>query len=106
MALNLAALASVALALLAAVLLLRRHLSRAAAVTSATPSENACAYCSLLACHFTSFACPACGHDARDAGLGPPRRRSAAGPFWRVVVFTTLYFVAAATLAPHLVDRL
>jgi hypothetical protein len=95
MALNVAALASLALALAAAVLLFRRH-ARAAATLADPSNPNVCLRCNLPASYLTSFICPACNHDVREFGVGPPRARAKVlNAFWLAVAFTTAYLIAA-----------
>jgi hypothetical protein len=93
MALNLIALASIAGAIIVAFILIRRYLPRGA--VAATGAENVCRRCGAPALSLTSFTCPGCGHDVREAGLGPRRGRTAVGVFWTVVVFTFAYVLVA-----------
>ena len=75
---------------LAAVALMRRYLPRAG-----TARDPVCLRCGQPAAALTSFACPGCGHDVREAGLGRVRGRTPLGTFWLLVAFTCIYLVAA-----------
>jgi hypothetical protein len=97
MVLNLVALACMAGAILAAVILFRRHVRRVN-LGGGGGSPNVCLRCGWPAEALTSFTCFGCGHDVREAGVGPRRRRSALRAFWTVLVFTCAY-VIVATLA-------
>lgn len=90
MVLNLLALASLAAAIVAAFFLFRRLAPRVP-----TMAGNVCLRCGTPAAALSSFTCPGCGHDIREAGLGPTRGRSAVVLFWLLVVYTCAYLVAA-----------
>jgi hypothetical protein len=97
MVLNLVALACVAGAILAAAILFRRH-ARRVNLGGGGGSPNVCLGCGWPAEALTSFTCFGCGHDVREAGVGPKRRRSVLRLFWTAVIFTCAY-VIVATLA-------
>jgi hypothetical protein len=86
MVLNLIALAVLAAAPVAAVLLMRRYLPATRA-----SRDPVCLRCGQPAAALTSFTCPGCGHDVREAGLGRVRGRTPLGTFWLLVVFTCVY---------------
>src|SRR5688572_558882 len=95
MALNIAALASLAAALAAAVWLFLRA-ARGAARLADPANPNVCLRCNLPASLLTSFICPACNHDVRGAGIGPTAGgRRVLTAFWVSVAFTTAYLIAA-----------
>jgi hypothetical protein len=104
MVMNLVALASIAGAIVAGILLFRRHLSRGAAVTGG--GENVCLRCGTPAAALASFTCPGCGHDVREAGVGPRLGRTAAGAFWPLVYFTFAYVVLALIVSGVLLNVL
>ena len=95
MVLNWIALGALAAAPAAAMLLMRRYLPAAAATR-----DPVCLRCGQPAAALTSFTCPGCGHDVREAGLGRVRGRTPLGTFWLLVVFTCAYLIAAQVLIP------
>jgi hypothetical protein len=98
---NLAALATMAASAVAAALLLRRYVRRTS--VSLAP---VCLRCGAPGAALTSFTCPGCGHNVREAGLGPPRGRSPLGPFWRAAAFTAVFLFLAVFLAGALMSAL
>jgi hypothetical protein len=94
MLLNLAALAMMGIAAAIAGLLLRRYLPSAGAAF-----RPECARCGTPGAALTSFTCPGCNQDVREAGLRPPRGRARLTPFRGGVAFTTLFLVAALALS-------
>jgi len=92
MVLNIVALACVAGAIVAAPILFRRHVARGAMAGGAAPVV--CLSCHTPADALTSFTCPGCGRDVREAGLGP-RGRPVVVHFWTLVVYTFAYLLAA-----------
>jgi hypothetical protein len=105
MVLNLVALSCMAGAIIAAVILFRRHALRMN-VGGAGGAPNVCLRCGTPAAMLTSFACPGCGHDVRETGVGPRRRRSPVALFWGVVSYTCAYLAVAAVLSNVLSDSL
>lgn len=93
MVLNLAALASIVGAIVIALILFRRYVPRAI-----SGGDNVCLRCGAAAAWLTSFTCPACGHDVREAGVGPVRGRTPSGTFWLVVAFSCGYLIASQVL--------
>ena len=94
MDLNLVALITLAAAFVAAALLLRRYLPRAPAAPGPV-----CLRCGTPAAALTSFTCPGCGADVRDAGLGRRKGASPLRPFWTVVAYTCLFVFLSVPLA-------
>jgi hypothetical protein len=105
MVLNLVALACVAGAIIASIILFRRH-ARRLNVGAAGGADNVCLRCGTPAASLTSFVCPGCGHDVREAGVGPRRRRSPIALFWGVVSYTCAFLAIAAILSNVLSDSL
>ena len=101
MDLNLVALATLAAALLAGALLLRRYLPRAPAAPGPV-----CLRCGTPAAALTNFTCPGCGTDVRDAGLGQRNGASPLRPFWTVVAYTCLFVFLSIPLAALVYEAL
>jgi hypothetical protein len=104
MVLNLVALACMAGAILAAVMLFRRH-ARRVNLGGGGAAPNVCLRCGWPAEALTSFACAGCGHDVREAGVGPIRRRSVLRLFWTAVAFTCVYVIVATLAGAALVEQ-
>jgi hypothetical protein len=105
MVLNLIALACMAGAVVAAVMLFRRRVRRPG-LGGDGDSPNFCLRCGWPAEGLTSFTCAGCGHDVREAGVGPRRGRSVLALFWTEVAFTCLYLVLAMIATGALVSAL
>ena len=97
---NLAALVTLAGAALAGLLLFRRY------AADGRPHGLVCLRCGAPADALTSFSCPGCGHDVREAGIGAAGRRSPLEPFWHAVLFTTAYLIAALIITRVLIPRI
>ena len=98
---NLLALTTMGVAGVVAGLLLRRHLPLAG-----TQLQPLCARCGTPGSSLTSFACPGCGHDVREAGLAPRRTGSTLRLFWLVVVFTFAFVLASMIVGGILLNML
>ena len=105
MVLNLVALGCMGGAIVAALILFRRH-ARGMNLAGAGGSPNVCLRCGTPAEALTAFTCPGCGHDVREKGLGPRRQRSAVARFWFVVSFTCAYLAVVMIASNVLSDRL
>src|SRR3954468_18874781 len=101
MVLNLVALTVLALAPMAAIVLLRRSMPRIG-----TSRDLICLRCAQPAAALTSFTCPGCGHDVREAGLGRARGPTPLGTFWLVVVFSFAFALAVAVGGNRLYNAL
>ena len=97
---NLAALATLVAAAVVGLILFRRY------AAGGRRLSLVCLRCGARAEALTSFTCPGCGHDVREAGIGPPGRRSPLEPFWHAVLFTVAYLIAALIVTRLAVPRI